>query len=338
MSDQYTRITCGGSPLDKTAPVVGLLFGNVDGDGVLQLKDADDIPTDLSETSILQVDLHRAVFPQHNVVGWYRVSKEEEPTPNDLKVTQQLQQHYHCHPPEEKDTETPTLTQTQPTPPPPPPQMPLIFCLLQVQTQTTQSESNKQDDDEDAEAAHNLTQELPINLYELHTTTSTSSNSLALADDDSPTPTATTSTTILLGLSHWDLETSDPERIAVERVMREQPLEANQASTFCTQSQSVQHSLSSMKDRIAYLVSFLQDTAQGKIDPHYSLLRDVQGLVYSLGPLAAATRDCDESQDALLLSHLAAVAKTTSAVQSYTDKFRLLQENRALGKELRRAF
>lgn len=328
MSDQYTRITCGGSPLEKTAPVVGLLFGNVV-DGVLQIKDADDIPTDLSETSILQVDLHRAVFPQHQVVGWYRVSKEEEPTPNDLQVTQQLQQHYHDHHDHqgETDTETPTQTQTK---------MPLLFCLLQVQTAQTQTQSNKH---EDASMTNNLSQELPINLYELHTTTSSSTATSADDGNDSPTTPITTSI-ILLGLSNWDLETSEPERIAVERVMREQPLEANKASTFVTQSQSVQHSLCSMKDRIAFLVTFLQDTAQGKIAPNYSLLRQVQGLVYSLGPLATATRDCgdDESQDALLLSHLAAVAKTTSAVQSYTDKFRLLQENRALGKEMRRAF
>jgi hypothetical protein len=325
MSDQYTRITCGGSPLDKTAPVVGLLFGtNVDsgrGDSVLQIKDADDIPTDLSETSILQVELHRAVFPQHVVVGWYRVSKEEEPTPNDLLVTQQLQNHYQQQQVGGGEGETT--------------QMPLLFCLLQVQT--TETETSKQQQEEDH---HNLSQELPINLYELHTTTTST--------------TTNTTTTILLGLNHWDLETSDPERIAVERVMREQPLEANHAgtSTFATQSQSVQHSLCSMKDRIAFLVAFLKDVTEQQqqqgsatmVVPH-SLLRDVQGLIYSLGPLAMATRDCcgdggddDTQQDALLLSHLAAVAKTTSAVQSYTDKFRLLQENRALGKEMRRAF
>jgi hypothetical protein len=331
MSDQYTRITCGGSPLDKTAPVVGLLFGNVV-DGVLQIKDADDIPTELSETRTLQVDLHRAVFPQHSVVGWYRVSKEEEPTSNDLQVTQQLQQHYHNHHQEEEENQTQIQNQTQ---------TPLIFCLLQVQTQSKHDDDDDDDDNindnndrgdsySETETANNLSQELPINLYELHAAATSSSTESA--------PTTTTTSTILLGLSNWDLETSDPERIAVERVMREQPLEANKASTFVTQSQSVQHSLLSMKDRVALLVQFLQDTAQGKIAPNHSLLRDVQGLVYSLGPLATATRDCDESPDALLLSHLAAVAKTTSAVQAYTDKFRLVQENRAMGKEMRRAF
>ena len=91
MSDQYTRVSCGGSPLDKDAPVVGLLFGCKDVDGVIQIRDADDIPTDVSESSTKQVNLHRAVFPQHSVFGWYRVSlQDEEPTTNDLRITQQL--------------------------------------------------------------------------------------------------------------------------------------------------------------------------------------------------------------------------------------------------------
>jgi hypothetical protein len=74
------------------APVVGLLLRDVNLDCIVQTSQgrADDNPTDLSETSILQVHLHRAVFPQHHVVGWYRVSNEEEPTPNHLKATELL--------------------------------------------------------------------------------------------------------------------------------------------------------------------------------------------------------------------------------------------------------
>ena len=87
MSDQFTRISCGGSPLEKDAPVVGLLFGNKD-NGVLQIQDADDIPTDTLDTTTLQVGLHRAVFPQHSVVGWYRVAlDDEQPSPSDLQTT-----------------------------------------------------------------------------------------------------------------------------------------------------------------------------------------------------------------------------------------------------------
>jgi hypothetical protein len=302
MSDQYTRISCGGSPLDKDAPVVGLLFGAKDDHNVVQIRDADDIPTEISEASTLQVDLHRAVFPQHSVVGWYRVSQsDEEPTPSDLHITQQLKENYA-------------------------PASPFCFCLLQVEDTTTTAASNNgndkkvpaTDDTNGTTSSSTLNQELPINLYELH---------------DVETM------TILLGLSNWHLETSDPERIAVERVMKSSNDDSsNGSNNYVTHTQSVQHSLTSMKERIQLLIRFLEDTQQGTIPPNFSLLRQVQGLMYSLGPLGTAAGTTSDQEDAELLSHLAAVAKTVSAVQSYTDKFRVMHENRTMSKETRRAF
>ena len=287
MSDQYTRVTCGGSPLDKNDPVVGLLFGEVL-DGILQIKDADDIPTDRSEGSTLQVALHRAVFPQHSVVGWYRVSKddeEDEPTSQDLQVTQELLQHYAD---------------------------PMIFCLLQVQNNNNNNHSFK----ETTKGPNNTLQELPISLYELH------SNGA-----------------VFLGLQHWQLETSEPERIAVERVMREEPLQQTQKSSFLTKVQSMQNSLSNMKERIQILMEYLQNVQTGTLPSNPTLSRDVQGIVDMLGPLSALTHEVPTDQEsAILLSHLAAIAKTTSTVQAYTDKFRLMHENRSIGKEMRRAF
>lgn len=97
MSDQFTRITTGGSPLPKDAPVVGLLFGLLDDDGLLQVLDAEEIPTDLSETTKSQISLHQAVFPQHIVVGWYRVSTESTPNSNDLEIAKRLTEHFGSH-------------------------------------------------------------------------------------------------------------------------------------------------------------------------------------------------------------------------------------------------
>ena len=58
----------------------------------------------------------------------------------------------------------------------------------------------------------------------------------------------------------------------------------------------------------------------------------------AVAPNKASSGDGIIEQDALFLSHLAAVAKTVSAVQSYTDKFRLVHENRVTAKEMRRAY
>ena len=286
MSDQYTRISCGGSPLAKDAPVVGLLFGQKieQGSGAgIQIRDADDIPTEISEAATTQIELHRAVFPQHSVVGWYRVSQssaEDEPNASDLTITQQLKQHHA-------------------------PNSMFCFCLLQVQ----QKEDEKKEG-ADGGASSTLSKELPINLYSLMTV------------NESP---------ILLGLSNWQLTTAEPERIAVERVMKEQPHTTQagsggpQSSAYVAQTKSMQSSLHSMEERINVLLGYLQATKDGSIAPNHSLLRQVQGLIYSLGPvsnMADTARD-----DSEILAHLAAVAKTVSAVQSYTDKFRIMHES-----------
>lgn len=270
------------------APVVGLLFGQVDESKVLQIRDADDIPTEISDATKVQVDLHLAVFPQHSVVGWYRVSAvDEEPTTSDLAITRQLKQNYAAS-------------------------SAFCFCLLQVA------------DKKPAPSASTSTvqEELPINLYELHTV------------QGNP---------VLLGLSNWQLETSEPERIAVERVMKEQPPDAAKINPYNAQMKSMQHSFLSMKERIQILVEFLQKTESGVIPPNYSLLRQVQALLYSLGPLSCIVSGDGESSaivssDVQLLAHVAVLAKTVGAVQAYTDKFRVIHESKSVSKEMRRVF
>lgn len=287
MSDQYTRISCGGSPLDKDGPVVGLLFGCNDDKGNLQIRDADDIPIEISETSEVQIGLHKAVFPQHSVVGWYRASAtEDEPSPDDLRVTEKLKQHYAAD-------------------------SVFCFCLLHVK---------KKSDDK---AQSTMSKEYPVNLYEIHTVGNKA---------------------VLLGMTNWRLETSEPERIAVECVMNDQQSQAEgsgTSSTYVADAKSIQGSLAGMRERIQVLTGFLESTQKKEIPVNHNLLRQVQALTYSLGPLgcvaseAASSSTLDEAQ---LLSHLAVVAKTVSAVQTYTDKFRVIHENRSLGKEMRRAF
>ncbi|GAX24788.1 hypothetical protein FisN_18Lh134 [Fistulifera solaris] len=85
MTDQYTRVRCGSSALPSDAPVMGLLLG---ADGIIY----DSHELSQTDTVAPQVALHQAVFPQHQVVGWYRVASE--PGPEDYHLTQQLQSLY----------------------------------------------------------------------------------------------------------------------------------------------------------------------------------------------------------------------------------------------------
>jgi len=262
MSDQYTRISCGGSPLSKDAPVVGLLFGTRD-DGTFNIIDADHIPTEVSDATKQQIALHQAVFPQHAVVGWYRVSVDNQPTANDVQLTQTMKQHFS-------------------------PNGRFLFSLLQVKSKS---------------------EALPLSLYEL---------------DDSGS--------VLIGTENWQLETSDPERIGVERVVREQT-RSNQknsddsSSAYGSQVTTIQQSLQAMNERLALLITYLEKTEKGEIPKNPALLRQVQALVCQLGPLMSQP---PTKENPMLLSHMAVVAKTVRAVQSYTDKFRAVYESRSM--------
>ena len=239
----------------------------------LDIRDADDIPTVITEQTQNQVGLHQAVFPMHSVVGWYRVSEDPNPTAMDLALTRQLQRHY-C------------ATN----------QHPFVFALLQVPeaTSTAAGESSAPEDSKN-------TGILPLMLYQV-------------SEDDS----------ILLAHSFWSLQTSNAERIGIERVVQERPQQNDdESSSYCTHLDSLQQSLQAMQDRLEILVDFLQQVDNGSIaDPPLSLLRRVQTLVCQLGPLAAmsSTTNPDQDDTTMFLSHLAAVSKTVGAVSAYTDK------------------
>mmetsp|Transcript_3054 Transcript_3054/g.8294 ORF Transcript_3054/g.8294 Transcript_3054/m.8294 type:complete len:382 (-) Transcript_3054:265-1410(-) len=340
MSDQYTRISSGGSPLETTAPVVGLLFGltnhpddddddddhatsasassstaktstkaknaDVNEGAFAEVLDADDIPVDVSEASKVQVDLHRAVFPKHKVVGWYRVvspaaHEDIEPNAEDLAVTKLLKKH---HASSESDF--------------------FCFCLLKVQRGKQKKPErvigeDEMKTDESSVTEDTLNKELPINLYQLH--------------EDS-----NENTTILQGLSNWQLETSPAERLSVERVMKERPSNefgsegASSANNnpYVIETKAVQHSLVSMNDRVRVLTNYLRDVEEGNCDLDHGLLRKIQQIVCSLGPLSslvAATNEGEE-EDVEMLAHLAIVARTVNTIQSFTEKFRVMNESR----------
>lgn len=261
MSDQYTRITTGGSPLPKTSPVVGLLFG-LETDTTLEIIDADEISTALSDATRQQIELHQAVFPQHSVVGWYRVSTESEPNASDLKTTQLLERHFQ--------------------------NSNFCFCFCQL-------------DDGKDDAASPDTDSLPIALYQ------TSPDGVLVALED-----------------NWKLETSEPEKIAVETVLRQQP-KSSDSSQYEVKMTAIEQALHKLKDRLDVMVQFLQDTNDGTIPFDPALMRSVQSVLCQLGPLLA--KDPDPVGVEVWLPHLAVAAKTVQAVHAYTGKIRELQDH-----------
>jgi Maintenance of mitochondrial structure and function len=126
------------------------------------------------------------------------------------------------------------------------------------------------------------------------------------------------------------LETAVSERIAVERVLREQPpqKDTDVTSPFVVHTENLQQSVGAIQDRITVLEQFLELTASSAIPYDHALIRQVQGLLLHASVHSASniTITPDVSSDALL-QQLAVLAKCVSAVQQYTDKARAVHES-----------
>lgn len=281
MSDQYTRITCGGSPLSTTAQVVGLLFGTVDAKHkqVVSILDSDDIPVEASAEQ--QVELHHAVFPLQRVLGWYRVTEQEDqPTKDDLQTTLDLAKRF--------SGEQSSF---------------FSFVLVQAPKKDAKLKPNQ--------TTHQEDEDLPLTLY-----------------------TISPSNTTLIALDDWSLQTSEPERIGLEHVIRYQPQRSHrndsssgvqQPSIFGERIQEIDQSLATIQSKLAVLESFLVDTQNQTIPINHELLRQVQGILWQLGPLAATLES--EQQDSAntergMIQQLATLSRTVDLVQSYTEHFR----------------
>lgn len=158
-----------------------------------------------------KIELYRKVFPQHVVVGWYRVRKhgnnvggdqeEEEalPTEEDLRLTQEEMGRY-C------TTATGEYVNGGP-----------IFVLMDA-TRTTavdgrnNGSSSKKPSMLSATMEIEEDEELPLTVYETLVSPSTGGNVVFVNAD-------------------FDLETYEPERIAVEKVFRTRPTKTTVATS-----------------------------------------------------------------------------------------------------------
>ena len=426
ISDHQTRIATGGSPLTslpssssskKLPPIVGLLFGYQNGI-TISIVDAEEIQINYTNTTgnadiknivtpeqkkniQTKIELHQKVFPNHEVIGWYRVdvddkkdSEDEDeeilPVEMDLIMTNVWMKEYNESP---------------------------LFVLMDANEKkpTNTSDSNAAADsaNEDANKVGNVEgekdpkktknnefgenareqldrdEQLPLAVYETMTTGCAASSDTSAA--------AANAGMVFVNLD-FELETFEPERIAVERVFQTQPKNVSggttttstnvsttastsaanpedaasastgpavttesKASTVQTQTesaagtqiQSLITSIEAMNVRIAVLLDFLYRTQRGEIPPNHALLRQVRSLVNQLplvmgkgtyntiGTAGTAEDEKEEKMrnetlakefeneydDMLVVSFLATIAKTTKAVLSYSEKFKVVNEN-----------
>jgi len=319
-----------------------------------------------------KIELYQKVFPRHQVVGWYRVHTANNnntsseamtdnsssslvdivPTEDDLRMNQEEMTQY-CG----EGVESP------------------LFVLMNAASPQYTGVSSSEDDTKPSSAAaagSSLDDTLPLTVYE------TLVSEGGTAGGGSAFVNAT-----------FELETQEPERIAVERVFQTQMSNAAGSaaqqkekeelssaaaankdgnkqggsgsnkrddnkkggfqSTFARgpselemQLDSLQSSIRSMNVRMAVLLEFLQKVEKGELPPDNALLRSIDGLLQQLPLVLAALKEGSSSTtttrtattqpplvefehdytDTMLLSYLAAVAKTAKSVHVYSEKFR----------------
>ena len=367
ISDHYTRISTGGSVLPPTSATIGLLFGHKEtfsNECIITIIDAEEVETSpdpsTSTLTALQmthiqtkIELHQKVFPQHQVVGWYKViqgttTNEEEdgalPTPHDINIHNGWMREFNPQP---------------------------VFLLMDSSERKSYQNKAGNTDGEDAREKLDRDEELPIALYEIMNGTGDGGSGSAFVNLE------------------FGLETFGPERIAVEKVFRTKPKALTNPSTSIgadvqtTSStadskpapapapapatsehtntpqiteaelhiQSLVKSVDAMNARVAILLDFLHKTKDGSIEPNHELLRQVMSLVKQLPLVMGRTILNDDGSgsnvnansnstsgeigkeyenqhgDVLVMSYLAALAKTTKSVITYSEKFRLMEES-----------
>lgn len=300
MSDHYTRITTGGSPLPKTAPVVGLLFGHANAQAAadsdnhrLSIVDAEDIP--LTEPTPA-VELHQAVFPKNVVMGCYRVTAtESQPTAADIRQVQSLRQALESSSSNTADGggEEKKKMHSQ-----------LFFGLLQVNpvVKDNSNNSNSKNDDES---------ELPLQLFVLQ------DNSVLVAADD------------------WNLTTAaSAERIAVERVLRDKPKQEDEAKlAWLALDARLQQIMDFLQQTLASPPP-PPPPANSNNTQHLELWRAIQGLLVQAHLLRTQSSSGGPTTT-MLPQQVAVLTKTVDAIAWYTDKFRVVYESAASLRERR---
>jgi len=127
---------------------------------------------------------------------------------------------------------------------------------------------------------------------------------------------------------------------------------SSSSSAAAVQVQSLITSIEAMNTRVAVLIDFLHKTQTGEIPTDHGLVRQVGSLVKQLPLVTGRIMDCDSSSskqaekeetkmkndllasqfeneydDMLIASFLGTIAKTTKAVLSYSEKYKMMNES-----------
>jgi len=156
--------------------------------------------------------------------------------------------------------------------------------------------------------------ELPLSLLE---------TTLKSGGDDKPT--------IVFTKVAYRIETTEAERIAVDHVAN---VSAGGRSLLTSHLSTIHSAIKMLNVRIIIINQFLRDTRAAKFGPNpdHSLLREINALTRELPAIDTEKFKEDfltEYNDALLVTYLATITKTSNAINEMIEKFNITYERHA---------
>ena len=251
------------------------------------------------------------MFPNHDVVGWYKVS-EGEVTPNDLEIHHGWMKQFHKDP---------------------------LFILMDTTEPDAKPHSNEQGvSGESAREKLDKEEELPLSVFEssgkafIHLDFELESfgpERIAVEKVFNTRPTVVRSNESSGGDASMNTE---------EDIKQDKKPAASQDTETMMHIQTLLTSVDAMNSRIAILLEYLRKCRDGEIPTDHVLLRQVKSLVKQL-PLVMGrhplyrqgTSDLGQElekqyEDVLVLSFLATLSKTTKAVIGYSEKVHVVAD------------
>jgi len=156
--------------------------------------------------------------------------------------------------------------------------------------------------------------ELPLSLLE---------TTLKSGGDDKPT--------LVFTKVAYRIETTEAERIAVDHVAN---VSAGGRSLLTSHLSTIHSAIKMLNVRIIIINQFLRDTRAGKFGPNidHGLLREINALTRELPAIDTEKFKEDfltEYNDALLVTYLATITKTSNAINEMIEKFNITYERHA---------
>jgi len=129
--------------------------------------------------------------------------------------------------------------------------------------------------------------------------------------------------------TQFKIETGEAERISVDHVAHTAPTNASPHSVLTSHMVGLRNAITMLHQRIRFIENYLQKMKTGQVPRDHELLRQISSLGNML-PTIDSNRFHEEYlseyNDALLVTYMAAITKTTSSINDLLEKHSIASE------------